>query len=104
MSNYIERAGCNIHVNAGLGLATDTYNWKENPTFLTKPLTYRIYLCHFIEKVTCITKDYSPKNVQSRDEKTGKIFWGIFSNYETQKLFENNPPRPYFYPIAPSHF
>ena len=23
---YIEQAGCNIHANAGLGLATDTYN------------------------------------------------------------------------------
>ena len=104
MSNYIERAGCNIHVNAGLGLATDTYNWKENPTFLTKPLTYRIYLCHFIEKVTCITKDYSPKNVQSRDEKSGKIFWGIFSNYETQKLFENNSPPPLFLSNCPLPF
>ena len=88
MSNYIERAGCNIHVNAGLGLATDTYNWKENPTFLTKPLTYRIYLCHFIEKVTCITKDYSPKNVQSRDEKTGKILGYIFKLWNPKIIWE----------------
>ena len=46
----------------------------------------------------------SPKNVQSRDEKTGKIFWGIFSNYETQKLFENNSPPPLFLSNCPLPF
>ena len=115
LSNYIERAGCNIHANTGLGLATDTYNWKENPTFLTKPLTYRICLCHFIEKVTCITKDnrvLKMCNLETR--KNPQNFLGVY--FQIMKpindlrliplapIFSQLPPRIFSHCVYIQHF
>ena len=72
--------------------------------FYSNTLSCWLVALYYTYLVLSIVGKIMKKMCNLETKKSGKIFWGIFSNYETQKLFENNSPRPYFYPIAPSHF